>query len=204
MSLFRQRPHYGLGATLYHLLSGDDPSDHPFLFKPLSLPAAPALAALITQMLEQDKTKRPADMLIVERELERIADELATGQKWASAAGMTFIPQAPLVPNPPMTPYRALLPSNTPLPQVMTATPVQPNYLTLEELAIIAYATQDVPHKDRLATLTDWQRSLASSQATSRTPQRTKDAFIERWTIVIIVLLIIACGLLFILAVSPQ
>jgi serine/threonine protein kinase len=76
---------YGLGATLYHLLSGDDPSDHPFLFKPLSLPAAPALATLITQMLEQDKAKRPADMPIVERELERIKEEYTAGQKYTSA-----------------------------------------------------------------------------------------------------------------------
>jgi serine/threonine protein kinase len=195
---------YGLGATLYHLLSGDDPSNHPFLFKPLSLPAAPALAALIMQMLEQDKTKRPADMLAIERALQRIADELATGQKWTNSAGMAFIPQVPLAPNSPMTSYQSPLPSYTPLPQVMTAAPVQPNYLSLEELAIIAYATQEVSQKDRLTVLTDWQRSQAGSHAMSRGAQRTRDTFIEQWTIGIVVLLILLCVLLLTLATSSQ
>src|SRR5205807_6621447 len=57
---------YSLGAVLYQLLSGHDPSATPFRFPPLQskVPTIPSgLATLITQMLELDEDKRPASML---------------------------------------------------------------------------------------------------------------------------------------------
>ncbi|MEM8534528.1 MAG: serine/threonine-protein kinase [Chloroflexota bacterium] len=49
---------YGLGATLYHLLTADDPSTHPLHFPALStLP--PDLATLLTTMLDRDPDLRP-------------------------------------------------------------------------------------------------------------------------------------------------
>jgi serine/threonine protein kinase len=66
---------YSLGATLHQLLSGHDPSSSPFRFPLLSslMPSVPAsLAALITQMLELDEEKRPASVLLVKQELQRI------------------------------------------------------------------------------------------------------------------------------------
>src|SRR6266567_700811 len=69
---------YSLGATLHYLLSGHDPSEEPFRFMSLRLqnqriPAA--LETLILQMLEVNENKRPATMVIVKRELQRIAFE---------------------------------------------------------------------------------------------------------------------------------
>jgi serine/threonine protein kinase len=72
---------YGLGATLHHLLSGSDPSDSPFLFAPLHLAAPDGLEALIMQMLATDPSRRPTSMALVKYDLERMADELATGRK---------------------------------------------------------------------------------------------------------------------------
>ena len=193
---------YGLGATLYHLLTGDDPSDHPFLFKPLSLPAAPALAALITHMLEQDKTRRPADMIAIEQALQHIAGELAAGQKGPSAS-MAFVSQMQPAPNPLMMSYSSPQPSNRPLPQVMTAAPMQSSYLTLDELAIIARATQAVPHQERLATLNEWQRTLAGSPPIVSSQQARVTSSLPAKAIIFLVLLIIigiGCIALLILA----
>jgi serine/threonine protein kinase len=63
---------YGLGATLYFLLTGHDPATTPFHLPPLlslcpTLP--PSLAALITAMLALDPDQRPADMAAVQQDL---------------------------------------------------------------------------------------------------------------------------------------
>ena len=50
---------YGLGATLYHLLTGDDPGDHPFLFPQLKQVASP-LRELLERALAHRPTQRPA------------------------------------------------------------------------------------------------------------------------------------------------
>src|SRR5437764_1828688 len=53
---------YSLGALLHHLLTGVDPSEQPFFFRPASQlnPAIdPALEALLQQMLEMDTERRP-------------------------------------------------------------------------------------------------------------------------------------------------
>ncbi len=65
-----------LGATLYQLLSGYDPSSSPFRFPFLQLlvPTAPiSLATLITQMLELNEDKRPVSMLLVKQALQAVA-----------------------------------------------------------------------------------------------------------------------------------
>ncbi len=63
---------YGLGATLYFLLTGHDPATTPFHLPPiLSLcPTLPyALAELITSMLALDPANRPPDVALIQREL---------------------------------------------------------------------------------------------------------------------------------------
>jgi serine/threonine protein kinase len=63
---------YGLGATLYFLLTGYDPATTPFhLPSILSLrPALPhALAALINSMLASDPQQRPPDMATIQQDL---------------------------------------------------------------------------------------------------------------------------------------
>jgi serine/threonine protein kinase len=66
---------YSLGATLYELLTGHDPVSTPLKFPPLRTlaPALPfKLVTLITQMLDHNESKRPANMLIVEQKLQEI------------------------------------------------------------------------------------------------------------------------------------
>ena len=48
---------YGLAATVYHLLTGDDPGDHPFSF-PLLGALSPRLQKLLSQALTQDVDQR--------------------------------------------------------------------------------------------------------------------------------------------------
>jgi serine/threonine protein kinase len=67
---------YSLGVTLYQMLTGIDPAQTAFQFAPLQLPgqAVPdGLDLLIMQMLEIDEDRRPVDVSIVKRELQRIA-----------------------------------------------------------------------------------------------------------------------------------
>ena len=60
---------YSLGATLHHLLSGNDPSETPFCFAPLqSCPAG--LETLITQMVDMDESKRPANLAAIKQALQ--------------------------------------------------------------------------------------------------------------------------------------
>ena len=66
---------YSLGATLHHLITGNDPSLTPFRFASLhatgqSIPAG--LDPLIMQMVEIDESKRPDSMTTVKQELQRI------------------------------------------------------------------------------------------------------------------------------------
>jgi tetratricopeptide (TPR) repeat protein len=54
---------YSLGALTHCLLTGDDPSERPFFFRPASQlnPAVPSgLSALLQRMLEMDAERRPA------------------------------------------------------------------------------------------------------------------------------------------------
>lgn len=66
---------YGLGATLYELLTGHEPASAPLKFPSIRTlePSLPSkLATLITQMLDLKESKRPANMLIVEQKLQEV------------------------------------------------------------------------------------------------------------------------------------
>ena len=92
---------YSLGATLHQLLSGDDPSQNPFQFAPLRLHSQPApvgLESLIMQMLEMNADKRPASMMEVRRELQRLAAEQVDLEKKAEQAAIPPPPAPPPVP----------------------------------------------------------------------------------------------------------
>jgi serine/threonine protein kinase len=108
---------YSLGATLYQLISGHDPSSTPFRFPLLQslVPTAPAdLAAQLAQMLELDEDKRPASMLLVKQELQTLSSSLT--QKPG--------PRTP-VPGPSAIP--PTLPAN-PKPSPGGVAPIQPAY----------------------------------------------------------------------------
>ena|GEM_PF-1873092 len=72
---------YSLGATLHYMLTGNDPSDAPFQFQPLSLPSHPHLEHLIMSMVALDDALRPASMNEVRKRL----DDSAQPQKLATS-----------------------------------------------------------------------------------------------------------------------
>ncbi|HVB73941.1 MAG TPA: tetratricopeptide repeat protein [Ktedonobacteraceae bacterium] len=70
---------YSLGALLHYLLTGVDPSEQPFFFRPASQmnPAVnPALEALLKQMLEMDSDRRPTSAQDVLQALERATSKM--------------------------------------------------------------------------------------------------------------------------------
>jgi WD40 repeat protein/tRNA A-37 threonylcarbamoyl transferase component Bud32 len=71
---------YSLGATLHQMLSGTDPSDAPFVFAPLHLAELPGLEALIFEMVQSDRHKRPTSMSVVKEQLEQLVETLANGK----------------------------------------------------------------------------------------------------------------------------
>jgi serine/threonine protein kinase, bacterial len=66
---------YSLGAVLHQLLTGDDPAQTPFHFKPLSI-NMPMLEELVMSMVEDDEAQRPATMKQVQKMLQRIGQKL--------------------------------------------------------------------------------------------------------------------------------
>ena len=70
---------YGLGATLYELLTGQLPEDQGLTFSDQAFGQLPlSLQATLRQMLEQDPGRRPAGMGVVETALNRVLQELPT------------------------------------------------------------------------------------------------------------------------------
>ena len=68
---------YSLGATLHELLSGKDPTDSPFRFEPLHFddPILTRLNDLISSMVNIHVDSRPATILLVREELQRISTQ---------------------------------------------------------------------------------------------------------------------------------
>src|SRR5947209_2919446 len=68
---------YSMGVLLHHLLSGEDPSEKPFLLAPLRLTGSGALAGLenlVERMTQLDAARRPASIAEVQAELQALAD----------------------------------------------------------------------------------------------------------------------------------
>jgi D-alanyl-D-alanine carboxypeptidase len=105
---------YSLGATLHHILSGSDPSQSPFVFAPLHLAGYDGLEALIRQMVETDRAKRPATMEEIRRELEQLA-----APQSAPSSGAIVAPPAPRSTRQPASPRTTLarVPSRSRLPR---------------------------------------------------------------------------------------
>jgi WD40 repeat protein len=96
---------YGLGATLYEILTGDDPSASPFHFAPLqAFPQYPQLSALLQQLTELTASKRPASALLVKQQFQEIYLQIAHTTPLASFSGtfpaITSGPGGSIVPPP--------------------------------------------------------------------------------------------------------
>lgn len=74
---------FSLGATLHQMLSGYDPAESPFRFRPLHLPpylAPPGLDVFIMHMVELDEGSRPISMAAVKQTLQSFATQWTTRQ----------------------------------------------------------------------------------------------------------------------------
>jgi tetratricopeptide (TPR) repeat protein len=79
---------YSLGALLHCLLTGADPSEQPFFFRPASQlnPAVnPSLEFLLKQMLEMDSERRPVNAQAVWQALEQASANKVTSNSLAMA-----------------------------------------------------------------------------------------------------------------------
>lgn len=86
---------YSLGALLHQLLTGADPIDQPFFFRPasqLNPTVTPELETLIAQMLEMDATKRPASAQEVLKRLRQAAYGQLSGTVIQSSAKIAAMP----------------------------------------------------------------------------------------------------------------
>jgi WD40 repeat protein len=87
---------YSLGATLHQLLTGDDPSETPFHFEPLSFtdPLLTGLDTLVMSMVSVAVDKRPESISIVRQELQRIMAQYARSMPiqdvWAGTLPVTL------------------------------------------------------------------------------------------------------------------
>jgi tetratricopeptide (TPR) repeat protein len=91
---------YSLGALLHCLLTGADPSEQPFFFRPASQlnPAInPALESLLKQMLEMDSERRPASAQVVWHELEQAAANRMPSTGLAVTTTTTYTTTDPLL-----------------------------------------------------------------------------------------------------------
>jgi serine/threonine protein kinase len=77
---------YSLGAILHQMLSGDDPAQSPFHFKPLLL-GLPHLEQLVQSMVDLNEYRRPASMRIVLKTLDDIVRRAHAGQAKAAREG---------------------------------------------------------------------------------------------------------------------
>ncbi len=83
---------YSLGALLHMLLTGDDPVDNPFHFAPLRVYGVSGLTdleTLILSMVQIDANSRPANIVEIRDELQRIADLQASPRLWHPPVGQT-------------------------------------------------------------------------------------------------------------------
>jgi serine/threonine protein kinase/ribosomal protein L40E len=111
---------FSLGATLHQLLTGDDPSENPFTFSPLETgndSAREALNTLLLQMLNLNRVLRPASMLQVRQELERIIELTKNPQTISAATRQSAALQNIVIPgvieNPMALPFGSLIYQHT-------------------------------------------------------------------------------------------
>ncbi|MGH2496737.1 MAG: tetratricopeptide repeat protein [Ktedonobacteraceae bacterium] len=104
---------YSLGALLHYLLTGVDPSEQPFFFRPASQlnPAVnPSLELLLKQMLEMDSERRPSSAQAVLQALEQAVAGKTTP---ASLIGVTTTTHTYATPDPVLNEaYRAYTQKN--------------------------------------------------------------------------------------------
>jgi serine/threonine protein kinase len=149
---------YSLGATLHHLLSGNDPSQAPFRFAPLSAASIPAgLSTLIAQMLEMDADKRPTSMAEVKQQLQRIAAQPAA----SPLPPTVYVGGSGLAANPPLA--------------------QQPSFVSPPPLQVerISQPTGTILYTYRVHS--NWVNAVAWSPDGRRIASGSKDGMVQVW-----------------------
>jgi len=146
---------YSLGATLHQLLSGNEPrSNMPlFTFKPLRSynPNIPTtLADLIAKMVNIDPALRPASMVEIRKELERI--QMQVKQPLSQLPPTQYAPPPP----PPVTPKSAM---PTPRPAASAYSYTPPPYAQRQQQAYYTPSSQ-TPAKPALPKGKVWKTLL--------------------------------------------
>ncbi|GAC1399721.1 MAG: hypothetical protein NVS4B12_17380 [Ktedonobacteraceae bacterium] len=113
---------YSLGALLHCVLTGVDPSEQPFFFRPaaeLNSVVPTELEQLLIRMLDMKVENRPASAKEVEKTLRHIEEQRISGTLTRSAVPRTTAAKQPNVTVPPYSPYA--LNTTPPRPQVRDA-----------------------------------------------------------------------------------
>ncbi|HVB63005.1 MAG TPA: WD40 repeat domain-containing serine/threonine-protein kinase [Ktedonobacteraceae bacterium] len=90
---------FSLGATLHQVLSGYDPAESPFRFRPLHLPpyqSLPGLDIFIMHMVELDEGNRPISVAAVKQTLQSFAAQWTTRQADAVQPRVLYPQPGPL------------------------------------------------------------------------------------------------------------
>ena len=151
---------YAFGATIHHVLSGQDPTQEPFVFAPLGnfrndLP--PAFVSLVESCVCLQPNDRPASAFDVKRQLEQLLGQ--TGSS-ALAAGRPTTTQL----NP------SAVPNSTPATIPVSAV-VAPSTLPLSPNQSIALGDSEVAFRPSTVTIKD---IAAGGKATARVRVKTK------------------------------
>jgi serine/threonine protein kinase len=158
---------YSLGAMLHQLLSGDDPSEHPFTFDPLpgnGQPAIITLETLIRQMVTIDVNERPSSMAFIRQELQLMAAQQASGHISTSPTGMNrqshslpqLSPMPSTAPGPRDSSRQGAFNRSTSMQQTLTSAHVQgQNLFTCRGHVGIVWAVAWSPDGQYIASASD-------------------------------------------------
>ncbi len=179
---------FSLVVLLHQMVTGNDPSDTPFRFAPLTMPRPTGLGTFIGQMVNLDEYKRPPSIGIVKRELERLAAAWAERQRGS-------MPSVPLPPYQAATGFLPVVPPRStgfvppqagphwrPAPPVTVAPPSGTIPSPFQQTGMIRSAGPAYPYP-------------APSMPPAPRPARTRKRF---WWWGLLLLSIILIGLLFV------
>jgi eukaryotic-like serine/threonine-protein kinase len=160
---------YSLGALLYCLLTGDDPSEHPFDFAPLPYPTIEGmreLNALIQRMVAIDPLQRPADILEVQADLKGIQQLNA----WSNQQHRLWTPPQSQTPPPAGSGQQQVFLNST------GNTKPQKHKISRRAAIITSLIVGSVALSIGIPTLTIWQSEQMNNQMSASNPYQDQNS----------------------------